>query len=608
MLTLLLGPGGPLRRLTAEVVPAGVGLLVGWTAGALAGVPVGWAVGVGVGLGLSALLRWARRRPLLRRVYRLALVAHALVWGFLGWTGSAPEAAGPVGAAAVVRWERPQRFEAGAGEAPFHLPPHVPLGGWGQRPRRVTLPPCAGCGAVGRLVVDVMRRRADDGTTLAPLFREPEAGGPTLGARALVLRPTEGGPTLAFVRLDLLTSDAWIAEEVTRRTADLGITPATLLVSATHTHSSPGGYARDRFTQLFATDHYDPAVFASIVEAAVASLRAAVAAARPARLAFALAHDRGPDGASLLAARRGAAEGGPIDDRVPVLRVDREDGTMLAVLLDYAVHPVAVRKEHPRLDRDVAGAVEDALSARLAGSPTVLFVQAALADVVPTFTGAPSAPEAPRAAAERFAAAVAPAIERAPWFDRLAVAAARVERDFGDPRLLVGLGPRGLLLDDASLAGPFRGAAAGFAADLLALPVNALVWGAGLSEFRTVGTVRGALGVQVNLASYLSRRTHAVGVLRLDALRSDGTASVRVPLLWVPGEPSCELGQAWRRARPEAPVVPFVVALTNGSLGYVVTADEQRTSAYESLATLFGAETDRLLTEALTRARDALGP
>ena len=74
MLSLALGPGGPFRRVLADFVPFLFGGLVGWMAGPFVGAVLGIAVGVLACLGLSALLRWVRRRPVLRRVWRFALL------------------------------------------------------------------------------------------------------------------------------------------------------------------------------------------------------------------------------------------------------------------------------------------------------------------------------------------------------------------------------------------------------------------------------------------------------------------------------------------------------------------------------------------------------
>lgn len=607
MFTLVLGPGGPLRRVAAEVVPTLVGLTVGWTALAFAGPVAGAVAALLALLATSWVLRAVRARPVWKRVYRGLLLAHVLFWSALGWHHSALKAAGPAGSKYVLRWQGVSAFRAGAAEVPFALPAHATLGGWGQRPRRVAVPPFVGVGALGRFARAWMAERGADGRARVPMFQEPEQAGAALSARALVLLPESGGATVAFVRLDLVTSDAWLAEEVAKRTQDLGVTPATLVLSATHTHSGVGGFAREPLSTLLATDHFDPAVFEAVAAAAAAGVRRAAEAARPARLAFVRSRDRGPDGGTILATRRGMKERLPVDDRVLGLRVDAADGGTIALLLNYAVHPVVVRHDHAAFHRDLTGAVEDALSARLPGRPPVLFLQGPLGDVAPKIVRGPDGTRRIEEPAERFAAAVSADLSAGTTFDRLRVTAARVERDLGDPRALATLGDRGLVLDDAGLAGPFTGGAAGSAFDAVALPANALVWSLGLSEVRLVGTVRGAAGVSVNLAEHVSRRTYAAGALRFEAASADGGAQARTDLLWVPGEPSQDLGAAWRArwTDPEGEA-PLIVALANGSLGYVVTGAEQRLGGYEATATLFGPDTDALLTALLDTAMEAL--
>jgi hypothetical protein len=607
MFTLVLGPGGPLRRLLGEVVPFLVGIVVAWPVAVFAGPVGGIAAGLLAAFAVSALLRVVRARPRWRRVYRFALLAHVLFWSVLGWGESSPAPAAPPGPPEAVHWAGPRAFRAGAADVPFALPPHATLGGWGQPPRRVALPPAGGVGVLGRLARAEMAERDAAGRARVPMFREPDRAGQALSARALVLVPEGGGATLAFVRLDLVSSDAWLAEEVVRRTEDLGVTPATLVLSATHTHSGVGGYAREPMSTLLATDHFAPAVFEAVAAAAAASVRQAVGAARPARLAFVRARDRLPDGETILAARRGARQRLALDDRVTGVRVDAEAGGTLALLLGYAVHPVVLRRDSAAFDRDLAGAVEDAVAARLTGRPLVLFLQGALGDVAPRFGRSGDAARAMAEAAERFASAVGDDLAAGPAFDRLHVRAARVERDLGDPRMLVTLGDRGLVVADAGLDGPFRGSAAGCAFDALALPANALVWSLGLPEMRVVGTLRGAAGVSVNLRRQVTRRTYAVGALMLEASSADGASRARLPVLWLPGEPTQDLGAAWRAGwAGTGDEPPMIVALANGSLGYVVTGTEHRTGGYEAMATLFGPDTDRLLTEALDVARMAV--
>ena len=68
------------------------------------------------------------------------------------------------------------------------------------------------------------------------------------------------------------------------------------------------------------------------------------------------------------------------------------------------------------------------------------------------------------------------------------------------------------------------------------------------------------------------------------------------------------LGRTWRKvfAAP-GDMTPMVLSLANGSMAYAVSAAEQRAGGYEASATLYGPETESLLTESLRAAYDALG-
>lgn len=606
MFALLRGQGGIFRRLLGELVPLTVGAAGGWLVGALHGALAGAGVGLGLWLVCSGLLTFVRRRPRLRRLYRLGLVAHVLFWSVQGFLGSGLAPPGPLPAPVSSRWEGAQAFRAGVAEASFELTESGTLSGWGQRPRRVGAPACLGLGPLGRLSLQLMAAPGRDGVPTAPLFARPVEPGDALGARALVLLPAGGAAPLVFVRLDLTTSDAFLFEALLRRLDDLGVSAPFLIVTATHTHSGLGGYARDPLAQVLALDHFDPVVFEGIVNAAASAVREAFRKARPARLAFGEARDRGRDGLPILARRRGTGSFDDVDDRVVGLRVEADEGRTLALLLNHAVHPVSVRRDHQAFDRDLAGAIEEQLGWRLPGHPLVLFVNGALGDVAPRVVRTPETPRALTEAGERFADAVAPDLLAAPLFDRLEVRAARLERDLGSPWTFASLGDRATYLDGATRS-PFDGPATGVAADLLLLPVNAAVWSLGLSELRVAGSLSGALGVQINLERGLARATQAAGALLLLASDSQGTGRARLPLLWAPCEPSTSLGRAWRKAfASEGDVTPMVLGLANGSMAYAVSAAEHRTDSYEASATLYGPETETLLTECLRAAVDAL--
>lgn len=595
------------RRLGGEVVPALAGLLLGeasvaalprWGA-AMLGV-VAWCVA-------SAVLAWARARPAPRRLYRIALLAHIACWSWQGWSAHWLEAPAPSLPASVAGWEAAQPFLAGVAEASFDARGHGTLAGWGQRPRRIAVPPFLGLGPVGRAGQAWMGALTGaDGLPREPLFAAPAEPGDALGARALVLRPTQGGPPLVLLRVDLTTSDAWLVEAIRERLAPLGVAAPLLVVSATHTHSGLGGYARDALGTTLALDHYDPEVFEAIVTACVAAVQRAHAQARPARIALAVARDRGADGVPILARRRAGGDFDDIDDRVVALRVEADEGRTLALVVNHAVHATAVRRDCMAHDRDIVGAVEEQLGWRLPGHPLVLFVNGALGDVAPRMARTAERPDVLREAGERFADAVAPALMQPAARTRLRVQGARVERDLGGAHAFVTLGSRSTWLEEVPLR-PFDGPLAGVAGDVVLLPANVLLWSLTLTDARVAGSLGGTLGVQVSLRPYLSQARQPAGALVLTLAGEAGEEPLRWPLLWVPGEPTTRVGRAWREefAAPGG-AVPMVLGCTNGSMAYITSAEEQQQPTYEATATLYGQATEALLAEMLRAALEAL--
>lgn len=72
----------------------------------------------------------------------------------------------------------------------------------------------------------------------------------------------------------------------------------------------------------------------------------------------------------------------PSDRRVGVLRIDRQDGTPLVVIVHYACHPVVLMADDSvEYSADYVGEMEREVAARLSGNPEVLFWQGAAGDI-----------------------------------------------------------------------------------------------------------------------------------------------------------------------------------------------------------------------------------
>ena len=609
MISLVRGPGGLLKRLADDFVPLGIAIAVGGIGitvldplhAALLGA-LAWPFA-------SLLLRAVRRRPWLRRLYRLALLAHVLFWSAQGFLLDrvAPSEAPQV--AASHAWAAPAPLRAGYGEADFALPDWATLAGWGAPPRRLRLPAFGGLGPVGRAAQAWMAEPDGDGRPRVPMFHAAERNleaGPLQhpGARVLVLEPgaSHDGARLVVVRLDLVTSARSLHAALLERLAPDGISADRLLVCATHTHSGPGGYSDNPVSAVFGTDHHSAVLERAIVDAAAIAYGRALTARVPARIGLVRARDRDPESGSPVLARNRRGDEDAVDDRVYALRVDARDGGPLAVLLNYAVHPYLYRRRHLEFERDLAGGLEQALEARLPGAPKVLFVNGAQGDVSTRHGGGAPA-ERIQALAARFADTIAPAIEAASMHDELRVATARVERRLGTPRAFVALaGSRAGVVEtlDRRLV-EMRFAAT--VADALALPLNLAVWSLAIPEARVGFTWEGDVGARILLEPSMGNppQSFSAWVFELGA-----KGATRFALMAEPGEAMQALGRAWRdaAARRELPDA-LVLGLTNGSMAYMTPSADFGQEGYEYDSTLFGPSTGDDVSASLELALDA---
>ncbi|MEP7359925.1 MAG: hypothetical protein ABI847_21925, partial [Anaerolineales bacterium] len=217
--------------------------------------------------------------------------------------------------------------------------------------------------------------------------------GPSIGvladleAQALVLQ--SGAETVAIVAVDLLAVGAEFMAGLRRRAqAELGLAPDHVLVAASHSHSSPT--ARP-LRQWGAVDER----YLSFLETVILDvIRKARSAAVEARLGYGLGRVD-----NLSQNRRGAA--GPIDPGVPVLTFQRSQATLaewnpdeepptetpvgplLAVLFNFACHPVSLHSYRNVLSPDYPGYARASLAALLGQDPVTLFTLGAAGDINP---------------------------------------------------------------------------------------------------------------------------------------------------------------------------------------------------------------------------------
>lgn len=251
----------------------------------------------------------------------------------------------------------------------------------------------------------------------------PEAtqADPALHARAVVLQV--GEVRVGLVSLELLTVTEPMVAQIRERASDLGL--RGVLVFATHTHSSFGGYDPRVVAQLAGTGRYRPATVDTTVAAANDALHQAAAALGDVTLEVGRATEAGfvysrsggetPEGALTRAVLRGAS--GPV-----------------AELLLFAAHPTLIPRQRAFVDPDYPGRLS---ALREAQNGVVLVLQGAVGNASVAFNEG-QGPE--RATA--FAQALSGLVERAsptvtPSPTRLALARAEVAMPRPDASRLV---------------------------------------------------------------------------------------------------------------------------------------------------------------------------
>jgi neutral ceramidase len=208
--------------------------------------------------------------------------------------------------------------------------------------------------------------------TLDPLF-----------ARVLVLE-ADGGRRLALVTLDLGRSFGPGSLKRLRETVGRASGISCLLVAASHTHSAP--VIKDEYRD--APPAWEQAALQKI-ERAVAE---AAGRLQPARLgvgdgAVYIGHNRlrvNADGSvSWFERNPTRTPTAPVDPTVTVVRVDAEDGAPLAILVNYACHPVVFGSDNLRYSADFPGVMNRVVEAEFGGRAMSFFLQGAPGDINP---------------------------------------------------------------------------------------------------------------------------------------------------------------------------------------------------------------------------------
>jgi neutral ceramidase len=219
-------------------------------------------------------------------------------------------------------------------------------------------------------------RKGPSTGTLDPLY-----------ARVLVL--AAGDKRVAVVTLDLGRSFGPASLEQLDNSVRTSSNIAYVLVAASHTHSGP--IVSDNYA--YADGHrpaWEDAALTHIAEAIDTASKHLV----PVRLGVGYGstyigynrlQTKLDHSAKFYARDPTQIVSSPVDPTVAVLRIDGEDGQPLAILVNYACHPVVFGAENLRYSADYPAAMAKTVEAAFPSHPLTFFLQGGAGDIDPYY-------------------------------------------------------------------------------------------------------------------------------------------------------------------------------------------------------------------------------
>jgi neutral ceramidase len=204
-----------------------------------------------------------------------------------------------------------------------------------------------------------------------------------------VLAISDGRRTIALVTLDLV-SDLELPEMNEIRAAVRSSGVEQVIFLASHTHSGP--------TYSSNLESYRKAVsrIQQVISIAARNMT-------PVRIGTGwgvayLGHNRRallPDGQARMFWRdETLVPSGPVDPTVGVIRFDRRDGSPIAILINYACHPVVLGPDNLNYSADYPSVMRDTIEEGFNRAPMVFFLQGAPGDINPFFDKTPLSQDA----------------------------------------------------------------------------------------------------------------------------------------------------------------------------------------------------------------------
>jgi hypothetical protein len=201
----------------------------------------------------------------------------------------------------------------------------------------------------------------------------------------------DGTTTLVIAASDLgAISPAFFDEFCVQLEKETGIGRRQLLWTVTHTHSAPEvgppGLAKVFLGKRY-NHEWDRTYTDLVKKSLIDGVRDGIAKLAPARFAVGTGMSmaninrraKDVDGRASL----GLNPEGPVDRRIALIRLERPDGSPIALIASYAMHGTVIG-EQPEVSADAPGAVAEYVEEKV-GAP-MLYVNGAAGDVGPIYT------------------------------------------------------------------------------------------------------------------------------------------------------------------------------------------------------------------------------
>ena len=223
------------------------------------------------------------------------------------------------------------------------------------------------------------------------MFGYSDRAGPGTGTRdplyAKVLVLDDGNERLAWVTLDLGRPFGNESMNVVRDRVKKSASVTQVCFSASHTHSAP-------MIHEFYPGRPRPAWEAAALEKISAAIESAVKKLQPASIgtgygSVLIGHNRrkiNPDGSATMFWRNESkTPTHPVDPRVGVIRIDDHNHKPMAIVVNYACHPVIYGPDNLMYSADYPAAMADVVEGAFGAGCVCLFLQGAAGDINPYY-------------------------------------------------------------------------------------------------------------------------------------------------------------------------------------------------------------------------------